>query len=234
MATAIVTGGSGALGSSVARALSQRGHSVVLADSPRAKDRLGPLVEQLGRAAGCAVDLATEEGWNEVLRVAASLGDPPSLAALVAGGWRGGTPLHQAANDETWAAMISSNLVTVYRGLRALLPGMVARKHGSIVVVGSRNVERPWSGANAAEYTASKAAAVALAQAAAAEVLHAGVRINAVLPSTMDTPANRASMPKADFSRWVATDSVASVVAFLLSEDARDVSGAAIPIYGRA
>jgi NAD(P)-dependent dehydrogenase (short-subunit alcohol dehydrogenase family) len=130
--------------------------------------------------------------------------------------------------------MMESNVGTVHAALRALLPGMVARKRGAIVVVGSRNVERPWTGASAAAYTASKAAAVAMAEAAAAEVLEHGVRINAVLPSTMDTPANRAAMPKADFSRWVTTQSAAGVIAFLLSDAARDVSGAAIPLYGRA
>ncbi len=83
-------------------------------------------------------------------------------------------------------------------------------------------------------YTASKHAAVALAQTVAAEVVEYGVRINAVLPSTMDTPANRAAMPKADFGKWVTTPSAAGVIAFLLSDAARDVSGAAIPLYGRA
>jgi NAD(P)-dependent dehydrogenase (short-subunit alcohol dehydrogenase family) len=230
---AIVTGGSGALGSAVARALSKRGHAIVLADSPRAKERLDPLVKELGRAAACAADLATADGWTAVMRAAESLGEPPSLAALVAGGWKGGKALHES-DDETWTAMMSSNVDTVHRAFRALLPGMVERKHGSIVVVGSRNVERPWTGAKSAAYTASKAAAVALAQATAAEVLDHGVRINAVLPSTMDTPANRASMPKVDPAKWVTTESAAAVIAFLLSDEARDISGAALPVYGRA
>jgi len=221
MPVCIVTGGSGALGSSVARALAKRGHTIVLADSPRSKERLAPLAKELG-AKTCAVDLATADGWKEVMATAGE----PSCAALVAGAWRGGI------DEDAWAAMMTANVETVYRAFRALLPGMQARKQGSIVVVGSRNVERPWSGAPA--YTASKCAAVGLAQAAAAEVLDDGVRINAVLPSTMDTPANRASMPKADFSKWVTTDSVAAAIAFLLSDDARDISGVVLPIYGRA
>jgi NAD(P)-dependent dehydrogenase (short-subunit alcohol dehydrogenase family) len=111
---------------------------------------------------------------------------------------------------------------------------MVARKHGSIVVIGSRAADRPDTSARAAAYGAAKAAVVALAEAVAAEVLEDGVRVNAILPSTMDTAANRRAMPKADPSRWVATESAASVVAFLLSEESRDVSGAAIPVYGRS
>jgi len=230
---AIVTGGSGALGSAVARALSKRGHALVLADSARAQPRLDPLVKELGRATSCAADLSTAEGWSAVMKAAESLGEPLSLAALVVGGWKGGAPLHTSP-EEDWAAMFSSNVDTVHRALRALLPGMVERQHGSIVVVGSRNVERPWTGKNSAAYTASKAAAVALAQATAAEVLDHGVRINAILPSTMDTPANRASMPKVDPKKWVTTESAAEVIAFLLSDEARDISGVALPVYGRA
>jgi NAD(P)-dependent dehydrogenase (short-subunit alcohol dehydrogenase family) len=111
---------------------------------------------------------------------------------------------------------------------------MVARRSGSIVVVGSRSAESPASSARAAAYAASKAAVVALAQAVAAEVRDHGVRVNAILPSTLDTPANRTAMPKADASRWVSLESAAGLVAFLLGEEARDISGAAVPVYGRA
>ncbi|MGD0529244.1 MAG: SDR family oxidoreductase, partial [Polyangiaceae bacterium] len=117
---------------------------------------------------------------------------------------------------------------------RALLPPMVAKKHGSIVVMGSRAAVEPATSAGSAAYAASKAAVVALAQAVAAEVLSAGVRVNAVLPSTMDTPANRAAMPKVDPAKWVSLPSAAGVVAFLLSDEARDISGVALPVYGRA
>ena len=133
-----------------------------------------------------------------------------------------------------WRALLATNLETTHASLRALVPGMVARGRGSIVVVGSRAVERPWTSASASAYGATKAAVVALAQIVAAEVVENGVRVNAILPSTLDTPANRRAMPDADPSRWVTTDSAAAVIAFLLSDDARDVSGAAIPVYGRA
>ena len=102
------------------------------------------------------------------------------------------------------------------------------------MVVGSRAVEQPWTSARSAAYAASKSAVVALARAVAAEVLEDGVRVNAILPSTMDTPANRAAMPKADPSRWVSLESAAGVVAFLLSDAARDISGVALPVYGRS
>jgi NAD(P)-dependent dehydrogenase (short-subunit alcohol dehydrogenase family) len=232
-AVALVTGAAGALGSELARTLAARGQPVVLVDTSVAKGRLDALAASLGKACVVAGDIALEATWQEALpRIERELGALPTHAAFIAGGYRGGKPLHEETNDDAWRAMMTGNLETVYRGLRALLPAMVARKRGSIVVVGSRVVEQPGTGAGAAAYVASKSAVVALARAVAAEVLHQGVRVNAILPSTMDTPANRAAMPKADPSTWVSLPSAAGLIAFLLSDAARDVSGAAIPIYG--
>jgi NAD(P)-dependent dehydrogenase (short-subunit alcohol dehydrogenase family) len=232
---ALVTGAAGALGGEVARTLSERGDRVVLFDGAGARPRLEQLAATLKGACVVAGDLLSDATWDEALpRIERDLGALPSLAALVAGGWRGGRPLHERQGDDTWRAMMDANLETVHRSLARLLPAMVARKHGSVVVVGSRAAVQPSSSAGSAPYAASKAAVVALAQAVAAEVLEHGVRVNAILPSTMDTPANRAAMPKADPTRWVSLASAAGLVAFLLSDGARDVSGAAIPVYGRA
>jgi NAD(P)-dependent dehydrogenase (short-subunit alcohol dehydrogenase family) len=230
-----ITGASGALGSEVARHLVRKGYRVALLDVPRAAEPLKELAGSLGGAAcNVAADLSTAQAWDGALStIGRELGALPSHAVLVAGGWQGGAPLHEEPNDATWRAMLDSNLETVHRSLRALLPDMVAKGRGSIVVIGSRVVERPWTGAGAAAYVASKSAAVALAQAVAAEVLARGVRVNAILPSTLDTPANRRAMPGADASTWVPLASAAGVIAFLLSEEARDVSGAALPLYGR-
>jgi NAD(P)-dependent dehydrogenase (short-subunit alcohol dehydrogenase family) len=231
----LVTGAAGALGGEVARTLSARGDRVVLFDGAGARPRLEQLATTLKGACVVAGDLLSDGTWNEALpRIERDLGALPSLAALVAGGWRGGRPLHEPQGDETWRAMMDANLETVHRSLARLLPAMVAGKHGSIVVVGSRAAVQPSTSAGSAAYAASKAAVVALAQAVAAEVLEHGVRVNAILPSTMDTPANRAAMPKVDPTRWVSLASAAGLVAFLLSDGARDVSGAAIPVYGRA
>jgi NAD(P)-dependent dehydrogenase (short-subunit alcohol dehydrogenase family) len=229
----VITGAGGALGSALARALVARGDSVAMLDRAESKAHVDALCAELGeRATNEPLQAPTLDAYAAAVARVEARG-PIAGAALIAGGWAGGAPLHESS-AEAYEAMIHANLDTVYLALRALLPPMVARKHGSIVLVGSRNVERPWTGTGSAAYTASKAGAVALAQAAAAEVLEHGVRINAVLPSTMDTPQNRKGMPKADFSRWVSTPSAAGVIAFLLSDAARDVSGAALPVYGRA
>jgi NAD(P)-dependent dehydrogenase (short-subunit alcohol dehydrogenase family) len=231
----LVTGAAGALGSVLVRRLVSGGARVAAIDLPRSAERLDVLAkEQGGGCLALPLDILDAGAWTSALaRVEAQFG-PPDGAVLVAGGWRGGTPFHAEGDSATWDLMMTSNLVTVERTLRALLPGMAARRAGSVVLVGARPAVRPWMGAGAAAYTASKAAVIALAQAIAAEVLEERVRINAILPSMIDTPANRAGMPDADFSRWVAPESIAEVIAFLLSDAARDVSGAAIPVYGRS
>jgi NAD(P)-dependent dehydrogenase (short-subunit alcohol dehydrogenase family) len=232
---ALVTGAAGALGGEVSRALAQMGCKLALADGPAARARLEALAASLGGACVVAADIGLESTWVEAMpRIARELGAPPTKAALIAGGWRGGKPLHEETTDDVWRAMFDANLETVHRTLRAVLPAMVARGRGSVVVVGSRAALQPATSARAAAYAASKAAVVALAQAVAAEVLPHGVRVNAILPSTLDTPANRAAMPKADPTTWVPLASAAGVVAFLLGEGARDVSGVALPVYGRA
>ncbi len=236
-AIATITGGAGALGSTLAARLVDDGYRVALFDTDHAKARLDEIVAKLGsaRAFGFAGDFATAATWARALEAtAAALGGAPTHAALVAGGWDGGAPLHAAKDDAAFERMMKSNVETAYRAMRALLPAMVAARAGSIVVVGSRAAVQPWTSTGAAAYAASKAAVLAMAEAVAAEVKDHGVRVNAIMPSTMDTPANRASMPKADFSRWVGLDSAAGVIAFLWSDAARDVSGANVPVYGRA
>src|ERR1700722_5739202 len=136
---ALVTGAGGALGSEVAQTLAARGHKLALLDSERGRARLEALASTLGGACVVAGDLALEATWAEAMpRIERELGAAPSLAALVAGTWRGGKPLYLEAGDDVWRTMMQANLETVHRGLRALLPAMVAQKRGSIVVIGSR------------------------------------------------------------------------------------------------
>lgn len=231
-----ITGGAGALGSTLAERMVRDGHRVALLDIDKSKARAEEIARQLGagNAVVCAGDFGRPDAWDAALAaVEKAFGGRPTHAALVAGGWDGGPALHAAADDGAYQRMIALNVDTAYRALRALLPPMVERKRGSIVVVGSRAVDRPWTSGGAAAYAASKAAVVTMAQAVAQEVLLDGVRINAILPSIMDTRANRASMPDADPSKWVSLESAAGVIAFLLSDEARDVTGAAVPVYGR-
>jgi NAD(P)-dependent dehydrogenase (short-subunit alcohol dehydrogenase family) len=222
----VVTGAGGALGSGVVRALAASGRRVIAVerDAERAQQAFAGL-------AGCrslAFDISAPGEWARALGNAEIAG-----AVLVAGTWKGGLRLFEPGADANWSALMSANLETARVSLQALLPRLVAAKSGSIVAIGSRTAVRPWEGARSAAYAASKAALVALVQAAAAEVLADGVRINALLPSTLDTAANRAAMPEHDPSKWVSVESLSGVIEFLLSDAARDISGAAIPVYGR-
>lgn len=220
----VVTGAGGSLGAALCRQLVSGGGQVVAVDRNEAEPSLQSLQQELGKACEpFAFDVTQTGAWSAVGEVHG--------AALIAGGWSGGTPFHET-DPATVQGMLDINYQTAQRSLHAVLPGLVERSDGSVVVVGAKPVERPWEGSGVAAYAASKAAVVALAQAVAAELV-GRVRVNAVLPSLIDTPPNRSGMPQADFSKWVSLDSLAGVIAFLLSDAARDITGAAIPVYGQ-
>jgi NAD(P)-dependent dehydrogenase (short-subunit alcohol dehydrogenase family) len=228
----LVTGANGALGSAlVVRCAADGGRVVALERSKSGEvtlERTSANVLRLQASTNDAAALASALG-----RAEAELG-PLTSAVLTAGAWRGGHKFHEAAAAADYRAVMDANLEVTNVALRALLPGLVARQRGSVILIGSRSGVRPYDAPGDAAYAAAKAALTALAQAIAAEVLAEGVRVNLVLPSTIDTEANRQAMPGADHARWVTTDSLGDVIQFLLSDRARDISGAAIPVYGRS
>lgn len=227
----IVTGAAGALGSAVVAYLCERGGHVLAVDRDGSQKALADLAARWpAKCETAAFDVADRTAWTQA--TARLQGRGVEGAALIAGSWAGGASV--GSGGDTWRKLMSVNTDTVYSSLEALLPLMTARGTGSVVVVGSRVVERPEQAKTSAEYAASKAAVVALAQSVAADVISHGVRVNAVLPSVIDTPANRKAMPSADYAQWVAPTSLAQVIGFLLSDAAKDVTGAAIPVYGRA
>lgn len=174
----IVTGAAGALGTAVCAELLERGHRVAAIDLERSRARLDALAAGAG---GNALPLVAppEDGWlATIATVGAQLG-PPTGAVLVAGGWRGGHRFHEEGGAETFEAMLELNLRSAERALRPIVASMVERRRGSVVVIGSRAVEQPWTSAGASAYAASKAALVALVRAVAQEVVHDGVRLNA-------------------------------------------------------
>jgi NAD(P)-dependent dehydrogenase (short-subunit alcohol dehydrogenase family) len=229
--TTLVTGATGAFGSVLVKTLAARGERVIAVVRPGSK------AEGFANEPGVvvkAIDLLSRDSWKKSLAELAADGLVPDGAVLSAGNWKGGERLHESSDDRVWRAMIENNLETAHTSLVSLLPGMVERRRGSIVLIGSRAAERPWESAGASAYAAAKAAVVALARVAAQEVLAEGVRVNVVLPSVIDTPPNRAAMPDADHARWVSPESLAQTIAFLLSDAARDVTGSVLPVYGRA
>jgi NAD(P)-dependent dehydrogenase (short-subunit alcohol dehydrogenase family) len=232
MQTAVlVSGAGGGLGSALVGHLMRPDRVVVAAGRGLVQADLDAKYGA-GRTLAAPLDLASAAAWRELLERIGRAGLSVEGAVLAAGGWRGGVGLVETS-DDVWSSMLGVNLETARVSLQALLTTMLAARRGSVVLVGSLAAARPWESGQAAAYAASKAAAVALVQATAAEVLASGVRVNAILPSTIDTPANRSAMPQADFTRWVAPESIAEVADFLLSNAARDISGVALPVYGR-
>ena len=133
---------------------------------------------------------------------------------------------------EDFERQFELNLRAAYLLCHAALPRLMDAGGGAIVCVSTRAAVRPFAGA--AGYISSKAAVLAFVDSLSVEYTKDGVRANAILPSVIDTPANRASEPDADFSRWVAPEQIARVIRFLCSDDAAPISGAHIPVYGRA
>ncbi len=228
----LVTGASGALGSALVERLARDGARVVALERSKTADALLERVStNVLRLAANTSDAGALTAALE--RAEAEIG-PLSGAVLTAGAWRGGHKFYESEAAADYRTVMDANLESAQVTLRALLPGLVARRRGSVVLIGSRSGVRPFDAPGDAAYAASKAALTALSQAIAAEVLADGVRVNLVLPSTIDTAANRKAMPNADHSRWVTPESFGDVITFLLSERARSISGAAIPVYGRA
>jgi len=217
----LVTGANGGLGTAVAKAFLDSGATVIGA----ALSWPNPVP-----FATISADLSTGEGCDAMVKEALQHGPLDALVHLV-GGFGGGSPIAETS-DKTWDGMMNLNVRTAFCAMRAVLKPMTAAKRGRIVAVGSRAAVDP--SPNFAAYAVSKAALVALVQNAAAEGKDLGITANVVLPSTIDTPQNRKAMPDSDFSRWVAPELIAQLLVYLTSDAAAAVSGAVIPIYGRA
>lgn len=222
-----ITGGFGQLGVAVAAAALAAGAKVAALDvapAPADPAALG------GALALGGLDLAEPATVARALdTVAAKLGGLDGLVN-VAGTFRWQT-LEQG-NLETWDLLYRVNLRTAVAASRAALPLLLRAGAGRIVNVGAA-AALGRAGAGMAAYAASKAGVLKLTESLADEVKDRGITVNAVLPTVIDTPANRAAMPEADFTRWVAPREVASVIVFLLSDEARAVTGASIPVPGR-
>ncbi|MGB0096959.1 MAG: SDR family NAD(P)-dependent oxidoreductase [Solirubrobacteraceae bacterium] len=227
--SAIVTGGTGGLGAAVVKRLLEDGWRVVVpwiieSELERVERREGLELVQ--------ADLFKAASVESVVASAAGNADAPLRGVVnLVGGFAVGGRVHETPIEE-FERQFRLNLRATYLAVSTALPHLVASGGGSIVCVGTRAALQPFPGA--AGYVSSKAAVIAFAQAVAVEYKNDGVRCNAILPSVIDTPANRTSMPKADFDRWVKPAEIAGVIAYLLSRDSIPTSGAAIPVYGQA
>ncbi len=223
--TALVTGATGGLGTHVTQALLDAGFAVVgLAPKVHPHDFDHPHFTALP----ATLDSLTA-AKQAVETILAHFGKIDVLAHLV-GGFAGGQSVADT-DDATFQRMLDMNLNSSFHILRAVLPPMRQAGSGRIITIGSRAAESP--GAMVGAYSSSKAALVSLIRTVAIENKDLGITANVILPGTMDTPANRKDMPGADTSLWVQPASVASLIVWLAGDGGKDVTGAAIPVYGR-
>jgi len=227
---AIVTGGTGTLGRALVRLLLARGTRVAV--PWRNAEEWRSLRLEAGGAPLLGIEASLADAAGAAAFVAEAVGHLGGLdaVALVAGGWAGGASFEAAPADE-FDRMLRTNLDTVAHVCRAALPHLRAQG-GSVVAVGSRAAET--GGAGMAAYAVSKVAVHALVRVLALESSGHGVRFNAVLPGTIDTPANRRAMPNADRSKWTSPEAIAGVMAFLLSSESAPTTGALVPVDGPA
>lgn len=222
----LVAGGTGALGSAVVHELLDAGYDcsatwIVDVELERGRAEFGD------RAQFIRADLIDPAGAEEAV---AAVSDLEAVVNLV-GGFASGPLVHET-EAEDFDRMMRLNLTPAFNLAHAAMPRLVERGGGAFVAVSARPALRPFAGASS--YVTAKAAVLAFVQALDADYRSQGLRANAILPSVIDTPANRAAEPEADHSKWVQPAEIAKVVRFLVSDDARVVTGGAIPVYGRA
>lgn len=226
----LVAGGTGALGRAVSLAFHEEGAQVVV--TYRKEQELDDLKEAARGGApieGHRVDVIDEAAVRALTeRVVAQHGELSAMVNAV-GGYAGGTKLWEL-DTSILDRMLALNLRSSYVLSRAAIRPMLEQGRGSIVNVAARAaIDYP---PGAAAYAASKAAALAMLGSLAGELKGTGVRVNSILPSTIDTPANRQAMPNADFAKWPKPEELAQVILFLCTDEAKVIHGAAIPVYG--
>jgi len=220
----LVTGASGGLGTYVTQAFLDAGATVFGTSRKIQQSDFSS-----SSFTALPAEISTREGTESLVdHLVARFGRLDVLAHTV-GGFAGGQSIADT-DDDTFQRMLDLNVNSLFHILRASIPALRQTGNGRIIAIGSRAALEPGAGVGA--YSASKAAMVSLIRTVALENKDAGLTANVILPGTMDTPANRKSIPNADFSKWVRPSTVASLITWLASDAGKDVNGAVIPVYG--
>ncbi len=228
---AMITGASGNLGQVVARAFRGSGASLALVD--RHQDVLRRIFPDMVGSpdctlAGCA-DIADPAEVGKVVEAAAKYFGHIDILVNTVGGYRAGQALHETPLA-TFEFMMKLNAQTAFVISQCVIPHMIHHGSGKIILLAARPGLA--GRANMAAYSASKAAVMRLTESASAELRQHRINVNCLLPGTIDTVQNREAMPNVDYGQWVAPESLANVILFLSSEEAKDIHGASIPVYG--
>jgi NAD(P)-dependent dehydrogenase (short-subunit alcohol dehydrogenase family) len=225
----LITGAAGGLGRAVAAHFAARGANLVLLD--RESEALDEMLRELPAATALPLAVDLLDAAQVAAAVEQAVGRYGAIEAAIhlAGGFAMGDAVHETA-AATWQRMLDLNVNTMLNSAAAVVPVMRRARRGYIVNVGAASALR--GAAKMGAYIASKSALMRLTESMSAELREEGINVNAVLPSIIDTPANRKAMPEADPERWVAPGALAAVIGFLASNDARAIHGALIPVTG--
>ncbi|HWX18287.1 MAG TPA: SDR family NAD(P)-dependent oxidoreductase [Candidatus Binatia bacterium] len=229
----IVTGAVGNLGLATARELQKVGAKTVLVDrsNERLKENYPDLVNSTDHFLAGGVDLAEPDSLAKTVQTALARFRRIDSLVNTVGAWRGGKPAHETDLAD-WDFLFGANVRTTLLCCRAVIPQMLGQGRGSIVNVASRDGLQGSAGYSA--YSASKSAVLRLTESMADELKNSNINVNCIMPATIDTPQNRKAMPNADFSKWIAPEAIAEVILFLISDAARAINGAAVPVFGKA
>jgi NAD(P)-dependent dehydrogenase (short-subunit alcohol dehydrogenase family) len=227
-ATVVVTGAAGNLGRAVAEGFAARGANLVLVELKQ---------ESLASAFGsetkqrqfAPTNLTDQAAVSAMVDAAVARFGRIDVLCNIAGGFRMGEPVHLAP-DSTWNFLFDLNVRTLLNTVRAVVPRMIDGGGGKVINIGAFAAQR--GAAQMSAYIATKSAVIRITESMAAELREKNINVNCVLPTIIDTPENRKSMPDADPKRWVAPADLANVIAFLASDEARAIHGAAVPVSG--
>ena len=229
---AIITGGTGALGRAVVSAFLNEGAKVACTYIVDEELKgVSSIIENYKvNILFIKANVTKEDGVKKTIQETLEVFGRIDILANIVGGFAYAKVID--TDEKTWDSMMNMNLKSAFFCSKAVLTHMIKQNYGRIVNISSRPALKGSAGVGA--YSASKAGVLNLTETIADEVKDYDINVNSILPSTIDTPANRRDMPNADFSKWVKPEEIARVIVFLASDDSKPISGAAIPVYGKA
>jgi NAD(P)-dependent dehydrogenase (short-subunit alcohol dehydrogenase family) len=229
---AIITGGTGALGKAVVLAFLEEGAKVVCTYIVDEELKHYPSLteNQKSNLAFIQADVTKEKSVAVTVQKTLERFGRIDILVNIVGGFTYAKVI--GITEKVWDSMMKINLKSTFLCSKAVLPHMIRQNYGKIINISSRPGLKGSAGVGA--YAASKAAVLNFTETIADEVRDYEINVNAILPSTIDTPANRKSMPEADFSKWVKPEKIARIIIFLASDDSKPISGAGIPVYGKS